>query len=63
MGTNGTKISVLLTAAEYECLDRYCRTKGYKKSPLLVRLVREHLSREGFRIEEDLHAARPGERR
>jgi hypothetical protein len=42
------KISVLLTDAEDERFDAYCREKGFKKSTLAARLIREHLDREGF---------------
>ena len=32
----------------------YCREKGYKKSPLIVGLVGEHLDRETFNPQTDL---------
>ena len=37
------KISVLLTAAEGERLDSYCRKTGHKKSTLVAKLLRDHL--------------------
>lgn len=42
------KISVLLSDAEEERFTAYCREKGFKKSTLVVRLIREHLDREGY---------------
>ena len=44
-----SKISVVLTAAEFERFAAYCVAKGYKKSTLIVRLIREHMEDEGFR--------------
>jgi hypothetical protein len=32
-------------AANFEA---YCEERGYKKSTLIVRLIREHLEREGY---------------
>lgn len=40
--------------AEAERFDAYCRKKGYKKSPLIARLVREYLDSEGFNSQPDL---------
>jgi hypothetical protein len=43
-----SKISVLLSDAEYERLDAYCRDRGYKKSTLVARLIRQYLDMEGY---------------
>ncbi len=51
------RIAVLLTEAESAHFDAYCQTKGYKKSPLIARLIREHLDREGFSHQPDLLGA------
>ena len=40
------RVQVLLPKPEADRFDTYCREKGYKKSPLIARLVREHLDRE-----------------
>jgi len=40
-------VTVVLEKGPFERLDSYCRERGFKKSPLLARLVREHLDREG----------------
>jgi hypothetical protein len=45
------KISVLLSPAEFARFDAYCRTKGYKKSTLAARLIREHMDGESFASE------------
>jgi hypothetical protein len=40
------KITVLLGREEFERFDEFCRSRGFKKSTLLVRLLREFLERE-----------------
>lgn len=42
------KISVLLEDAEAARFAAYCKEKGFKKSSLIARLVREHLDREKY---------------
>ena len=42
------RVQVLMSKAEADRFDTYCRKKGYKKSPLIARLVREHLDKETF---------------
>jgi hypothetical protein len=44
------KISVLLASPEARRFGTYCKQKGYKKSSLIARLVREHLDEEHFKI-------------
>ena len=48
------KISVLITDAEGTRFDEYCDMKGYKKSTLIARLIRDYLDREGFRVQDKL---------
>ena len=48
------KISVLLPEEEAGQFDKYCQQLGYKKSTLIVRLIREHLEKQGFQPEFDL---------
>jgi predicted DNA-binding protein len=43
-----TKISVLLSVQEYQRLDAYCHDRGYKKSTLVARLIRQYLDMEGY---------------
>ena len=48
------RVQVLIPKVEADRFGAYCREKGYKKSPLIVRLVREYLEREGFNPQPDL---------
>lgn len=48
------KITVLLLDDEYRRFDAYCKAKGFKKSTLIARLIREHLVREGHETQRDL---------
>ena len=45
-----TKVTVLLTDEEFSRFDAYCRERGYKKSTLLARLIRQYLDMEGFGV-------------
>ena len=40
------RVNVLLSAEEAERFSDYCSRKGFKKSTLIARLVREYLDRE-----------------
>ena len=42
------KITVLLDTDQSERFEAYCRDRGYKKSTLVARLIREHLDSEGL---------------
>ena len=59
MTSNNTKLSVLLDRKEAERFDAYCKEKGFKKSSLVARLIREHLAREGYRAQQTLFHDRP----
>ena len=48
-----TKVTALLSDEEYARLDAYCRERGYKKSTLLARLVRQYLDMEGYGAQRD----------
>ena len=48
------RVQVLMSKAEADRFDIYCRKKGYKKSPLIARLVREYLDRETVEPQQDL---------
>lgn len=43
-----TKITVLLSDEEFERFDSYCRERGYKKSTLIARLIRQYLDLESY---------------
>lgn len=55
------RIQVLMPKAEAERFDAHCREKGYKKSPLIARLIREYLDSEGFNPQPDLFSRDKGE--
>lgn len=42
------KITVLLDPGEARRFERYCDEQGFKKSTLIVRLIREHLDSHGY---------------
>ena len=52
------KVTVLVPKEDFERFSRYCSAKGFKKSTLIVRLIREHLDREGFDTQRALFADR-----
>lgn len=55
------RVQVLMPRRESERFDAYCREMGYKKSPLIARLVREYLDREAFHPQQDLFSREQGE--
>ncbi len=55
-----TKISVLLSDHEYERLDTYCHDRGYKKSTLIARLIRQYLDMEGYGTQQPSPFTRGG---
>lgn len=46
--TSRKQIVVLLPPREAEHFDAYCEARGYKKSTLIARLIRDHLDAEQF---------------
>ena len=48
------RLTVLLSEEESSRFDDYCRERGYKKSTLVARLIREHLDKEGFPVQQNL---------
>lgn len=49
-----SKITVLLSEAEFLRFDTYCEERGFKKSTLIARLIREHLNNECFQEQATL---------
>ncbi len=49
-----SKITVLLDADGFDRFERFCDLQGFKKSTLIARLIREHLDREDFEVQESL---------
>jgi hypothetical protein len=48
------KVSVILRDEDAKRFSAYCDSKGYKKSTLIVRLIREHLRREQFEMQRSI---------
>jgi hypothetical protein len=48
-----SKITVLLDEPEFQRFDAYCHERGYKKSTLIARLIRQYLDLEGFGVARD----------
>lgn len=52
--SGNNKITVLLSKEDFEQFAAYCEARGHKKSTLIVRLIREHLDKEGFAHQQSL---------
>ena len=48
------RVQVLIPRKEADRFAVYCHEKGFKKSPLIARLIREHLDEEAFHPQSDL---------
>jgi hypothetical protein len=48
------KVTVLLDAREFKRFEDYCEERGFKKSTLAARLIREHLDHEAFNPQQQL---------
>lgn len=48
MNRRRAKISVLLDSEEFDRFDAYCQERGFKKSTLIARLIRDHLDESAF---------------
>ena len=46
--TDTVRIQVLMPREEADRFDAYCRELGFKKSTLIARLIREHLTEVRF---------------
>lgn len=47
-------VTVLLDPDEFERFVGYCQSQGFKKSTLIVRLIREHMNAAGYQLQEVL---------
>lgn len=45
---SATRVQVLMSDHDAGRFEAYCEAKGFKKSTLIARLIREHLDRENF---------------
>ena len=50
------KITVLMQPIEFDRLDAYCKEMGYKKSPLVARLIRDFLNSEGVNLQNQTNS-------
>jgi len=48
------RIQVLMPRDEADRFEAYCHERGFKKSTLIARLIREHLAEERFTQQQDL---------
>ena len=53
------RIQVLMPPDEADRFEDYCRERGFKKSTLIARLIREHLEQEHFKPQHELFEAAP----
>lgn len=54
------KVSVLLEPQEARRFEDYCRDRGFKKSTLAARLIRDHLDQEGYASQPGLFSGGGG---
>lgn len=52
--SQASRVHVLIPPEDADRFDAYCQAKGFKKSTLIVRLIREHLNRERFETQSDM---------
>lgn len=57
------KLTVLLEPHLSALFDAYCEKNGFKKSTLVVRLIRDHLRAEGFATQAQMFGETAGEHR
>ena len=48
------RVQAMMPGSEASRFDSYCREKGFKKSPVIARLVGQYLDRETFKPQPDL---------
>ena len=53
---------LILSKEDGELFDAYCGRKGFKKSTLINRLIREHIENSDFRLQKELFNTQPAER-
>jgi hypothetical protein len=55
------KLSVLLDPKVAELFDSYCSETGYKKSTLIVKLIKDHLNAKGYAVQLQLPSIQSSE--
>jgi metal-responsive CopG/Arc/MetJ family transcriptional regulator len=51
---DSVRVQVLMSCQEAERFDAYCQERGFKKSTLIARLIREYLAQEHFAQQQQL---------
>lgn len=54
MAERRARVTVILDAQEFTRFERYCASRGFKKSTLIARLVRDHLNAENIDMQPEL---------
>lgn len=62
MSSNAARVQVLLADNDAKRFSAYCRAKGFKKSTLICRLIREHLERERFELQQEFALSKSASR-
>ncbi len=52
------RVTVILSDEDAEVFETYCAQKGFKKSTLINRLIREHIENSGFNLQKELFGKR-----
>ena len=55
------RIQVLMPRDEADRFEAYCHERGFKKSTLIARLIRDHLAEQRFTQQPDLFQVPAGE--
>jgi hypothetical protein len=61
--TETARIQVLMPREDADRFEAYCRERGFKKSTLIARLIREHLAEEHFTQQLSFDASAEVQRR
>lgn len=48
------RVTVILSDEDGAVFEAYCEKKGFKKSTLINRLIREHIENSGFHLQKEL---------
>lgn len=52
--SRAARVQVILPEEEASRFEAYCKQKGFKKSTLIARLVRDYLEKENFQHQPEL---------
>jgi hypothetical protein len=52
--SDGPRVQVIMSPEEKQRFESYCKARGFKKSTLIARLIREHLDQEKFQPQHEL---------